>query len=100
MINVRKWVLISLMAIGSAVYGFNIPAWGMGKGDDAPRMTKDELRSLMEKGEVIILDVRVEDEWKGSKEKIKGAIRENPAAGVKPWAEKYPKDKTIVTYCT
>ncbi len=98
MVNVHKWVLISLMAILSAVYGFNVPAWGMGKNDNAPRMTKDELRSLMEKGEVIVLDVRVGDEWKGSKEKIKGAIRENPEAGVKPWAEKYPRDKTIVTY--
>ena len=71
-----------------------------GKGDEVPRMAKEELGSRMGQPDLIVLDVRVGDEWKGSKEKIKGTIRENPEAGVKPWAEKYPKDKTTVTYCT
>jgi rhodanese-related sulfurtransferase len=47
--------------------------------------------------EIIILDVRPEQQWKGTKLKIVGAIHEDPTA-IESWAGKYPKDKTIVLY--
>ena len=73
-------------------------ALAMGKGPEVPRMTKEELLPMLGNPDVIILDVRIGDEWKKSPWKIKGAVRENPEKGVQPIAEKYPKDKTYVLY--
>ncbi len=65
---------------------------------EAPRMTKEELKGLMGKPDVVIIDVRAKSDWEGSKEKIQGAVREDPQK-TKEWAGKYPKDKTLVFYC-
>ena len=65
---------------------------------DVSRMTKDELRVLIEKGDVIVLDVRSGRDWKSSEFKIPTAVREDPSQ-VSSWATKYPKDKTLVLYC-
>jgi len=62
-----------------------------------PRMIKEELKSLLGSPEVIVVDVRIDDEWKKSGLKIKGAVREDPEK-FKSWADKYPKDKTLVFY--
>ena len=35
-----------------------------------PRMTKEELKSLLGNPDVIVVDVRIEDHWKESKWKI------------------------------
>jgi rhodanese-related sulfurtransferase len=64
-----------------------------------PRMTKEELKSLLGNQGVIVLDVRITDDWKNSDSKIKGAIREDPEKDYRAWASKYPKDKTLVFYC-
>jgi hypothetical protein len=63
-----------------------------------PRMTKEEMKSLLGHPDLIIFDVRIKDEWKKSDKKIKGAIREDPEKDFKVWALNYPKDKTIVFY--
>jgi 3-mercaptopyruvate sulfurtransferase SseA len=64
---------------------------------DIPRITKDQLMEKLADPEVILLDVRPEQQWKGTKLKILGAIHEDPTA-IESWAGKYPKDKTIVLY--
>jgi len=64
-----------------------------------PRMTKEELKSLLGNPGVIVVDVRIADDWKKSDLKIKGAIREDPEKDYRAWASKYPKDKTLVFYC-
>ena len=64
---------------------------------DVPRITTEELKSMLGDESVIILDVRMEDQWEASPQKIPGAIHEN-AMDAKSWAHKYPKDKTIVLY--
>ena len=64
---------------------------------DVPRITKEELMEKLADPEVIILDVRPEQQWKSTKLKIVGAIHEDPMA-IESWAGKYPKDKTIVLY--
>jgi hypothetical protein len=64
-----------------------------------PRMRKEELKSLLGNPEVIVVDVRIDADWKRSNSKIKGAIREDPQKGYRTWASKYPKDKTLVFYC-
>lgn len=63
-----------------------------------PRITKEDLKPLLGNPDVIILDVRVEEEWKEGKWKIPGALREDPEKDINAWAGKYPKDKTVVFY--
>lgn len=64
-----------------------------------PKITNEELKSLLGNSNTVIIDVRLDDEWKESKWKIRGAVRENPEKDSKNWAEKYSKDKTLVFYC-
>ena len=64
---------------------------------DIPRITKEELMEKLADPEVVILDVRPEQQWKSTKLKIVGAIHEDPM-DIESWAGKYPKDKTIVLY--
>ena len=64
---------------------------------EIPRITKDQLMEKLGDPEVIIIDVRPEQQWKSSKLKIVGAFHEDPMA-IESWAGKYPKDKTIVLY--
>jgi hypothetical protein len=72
----------------------------MGKSVDAPRISKEQLRSMLGRPDVVIVDVRIASEWKTSKWKIKGAVRFDPEQNLDSLAEKYPKDKTLVFYCS
>jgi len=65
-----------------------------------PRMTKEELKPLLGNPDVIVLDVRLEGEWDRSGLKIHGAVRENPEKDYRTWGSKYPKEKTLVFYCS
>lgn len=65
---------------------------------DVPRIMKEDLKKLLDKSEVLIIDVRSGRDWTASEFKIKGAIRENPH-DLDSWANKYKKDKTLVLYC-
>lgn len=79
--------------------GLATMALAMGnKGPEVPRMTKEELLPMLGNLDVVIIDVRIGEEWKKSPWKIKGAVREPPEKGAQPIAEKYPKDKTYVLY--
>ncbi len=71
-----------------------------GEADEVHRITKEELRLHLNDPGTIIIDVRVESSWRTSGEKIKGAVREDPLKDEKSWADKYPKDKNIVLYCS
>ena len=65
---------------------------------EAPRMEKEQLKAQLGNPDVVVLDVRAFTDWVMTKEKIKGAVRENPR-DVGDWIGKYPKDRTIVLYC-
>ena len=67
--------------------------------DRVPRINKEELRAMLGRPDLVVLDVRVGEEWSGSDKKIQGAVRENPA-DLASWIKKYPKDKTLVFYCS
>ncbi len=62
-------------------------------------MTKEAVKEQLDNPDVTILDVRKGKSWDDSLLKIKGAIREN-SKKYKKWAEKYPKDKTLILYCS
>ena len=72
--------------------------YGLARADDTHTMTKEQLRPLLGKPDVIVIDVRTNYDWDNSKAKIPGALREE---GMKfaSWMNKYPKDKTLVLYC-
>lgn len=79
------------LALSMAMVGvFTIPAIAA----DVPRITKEELKSMLGNPDVVILDVRGRQ---ASGRKIKGAVWEN-SKYVESWADKYPKDKTLVLY--
>ena len=65
---------------------------------ETPRMSKEELKAMLDSPDLIILDVRVGKDWKASEYKIKGAVRVD-ARDFGSWANKFPKDKTLVLYC-
>ena len=64
----------------------------------APRMTKEQLKPLLGSPDLVVLDIRLDEQWKFSNRKITGAVHENPTIPG-TWLDKYPKDKTIVLYC-
>ncbi|MCB2187146.1 MAG: hypothetical protein KQJ78_12055 [Deltaproteobacteria bacterium] len=72
--------------------------WALALAQEAPRMSLDELKSLLEKGPVNVVDVRQPADWAASDQMIKGAVRQLPGA-VEEWAGQYPKDQTLVLYC-
>lgn len=65
---------------------------------DAPRITIEELNSRLGDPNLIIIDSLIGEQWATVAEKLPGAVHENPD-DVDSWADKYPKNKTIVTYC-
>ncbi|OGP07380.1 MAG: hypothetical protein A2Z89_07960 [Deltaproteobacteria bacterium GWA2_43_19] len=77
-----------------------LPAIALAADDNVPRITKEELKAKMDKGEeVLVLDVRTGGSYTGSKIKIKEAIRFAPN-DIDVWSKNLPKDKEIITYCT
>jgi len=86
--HVASTVLLVLIALSC----------GLARADDSHSVTKEQLRALLGKPDVIIIDVRTNYDWDNSKVKIPGAVREE---GMKfpSWMNKYPKDKTLVLYC-
>ena len=87
----RHGVSIVLLVLVALAYGF-------ARADDTHTMTKEQVRSMLGKPDVIIIDVRSNYDWDESKAKIPGAVREE---GMKfaSWMNKYPKDKTLIIYC-
>ena len=65
---------------------------------EVPQINKEELKAMLDKENVVIIDVRIGKDWKASESKIKGAVREEPKKA-KSWAIKYDKEKTYVLYC-
>jgi hypothetical protein len=67
---------------------------------EIPRISKEELKSMLGNPDVVVIDVRAIQDHKMSVKQIKGSVREDPGPSqVKSWANKYSKEKTIVLYC-
>jgi hypothetical protein len=95
----RVFLFVSVFALALLLGGART-VLGMGEKIEVPRITKEKLLSMMGSPDLVLLDVREESQWKESKWKIKGAVRENPEDDVITWADKIPKDKTLVLYCS
>jgi len=91
---VQYGMFLWIAVIGVALFGDVVRAE-----DKVPRMTKEELKPLLGKPDVLVVDVRASGDWEKETLMIQGAIREDPMK-VESWMEKYPKDKTLVFYCS
>ena len=85
--------IVFLLAAGTGQ-----PLHAMGKEIDVPKISIDELKSMLGNPDIVILDVREGESWKKAKTKIAGSVREDPGKGIDPWVNKYPPDKTYVLY--
>jgi rhodanese-related sulfurtransferase len=65
---------------------------------DVPRIPKEALKLILGNPDVIILDVRIEDQWQIADGKIVRAIHEDPEK-YESWANKYPREKILILYC-
>ena len=64
---------------------------------DVGKISKEDLKKMLDNPDVVILDVRTGKDWSASEFKIKGAVRANPRE-FNTWAMQYPKDKKLVLY--
>jgi len=69
-----------------------------GELERVPRISKEEVKPLVETGRAVVIDVRSRQDWNKSEYKIKGAVRET-SSGVESWMGKYSRDKKTVIYC-
>jgi len=86
------------LAVALVFFGmFLIGAREAPKETAVPQMTKEELKAKLGSKDIIVIDVRLDEQWRFSNRKIPGAVHENPAI-TSTWMDKYPKNKTIVFY--
>jgi hypothetical protein len=64
---------------------------------NVPGISVDQVKQLLNNSDVIIIDVRKYRNWWRSSKKILSAVRENPSK-VDQWAQKYPKNKSLIFY--
>ena len=64
---------------------------------EAPRITTQRLKTLLDDPGVVIVDLRHDLHWEQSGEKIPGAVRGTPKDV--SWAKQYAKDTFLVLYC-
>ena len=84
----KKFLLVSLIFLATT----SVTA------ADVKRMTTDQLKSMLNNPDVVILDVRGSWDWVKTDDKITGADRVDPGSA-SVWAKDYDKGKTIVLYC-
>jgi rhodanese-related sulfurtransferase len=67
---------------------------------EATRITIDEVRERLERGELFpLVDTRNPTAWGESNQKLPNAIRV-PADEVAEHLDEIPKDRAVITYCT
>lgn len=82
-----------LLVLGQVVL---LPQTGLAS--ETPRMTKEQLKTMLDHPDILIVDVRTIPDWDASELMIKGAVRKDPRK-IQFWIKQYPKDKIIVVYC-
>ena len=77
------------------LFAFTLQAYG---GDDAPRISTEELQAMLGSPGLVLLDARADRDWEKSDIKIVGSIRVDPNE-VNSWAGDYGKNQKIILYC-
>jgi len=81
-----------------AALSWLVPGPAIAADDDAPRITKEELKAKLGDPSVTVIDVRYKANWKKSGQKVARAVREDPNE-ISSWIGKYKKDQVLVFYC-
>lgn len=63
-----------------------------------PSIRPEELKKILEKGSVLLLDVRRKADYDADPGTITGAAWRNPEQ-VETWSQEIPKDQRVVVYC-
>jgi rhodanese-related sulfurtransferase len=67
---------------------------------EATRVTVDEVRERMERGEQLaFVDTRNPQAWGEAETKLPGAVRV-PADELEQHLDEIPRDRAVITYCT
>ena len=66
---------------------------------EVPRISIERTKQMLTSADVVIIDVRTAKTWWRSTTKIEKAVREEPGS-LERWAEKYPKNKILIFYCS
>ena len=67
---------------------------------EATRVTTDEVRERMERGEQFtFVDTRNPQAWGEAETKLPGAVRV-PADELEQHLDEIPRDRAVITYCT
>jgi len=64
---------------------------------NVPAISVHQVKQLLHDSDAIIIDVRKYRNWWRSNKKILSAVREDPSK-VDQWAQKYPKNKSLIFY--
>lgn len=97
MFNMRSALLLSVFAF-ILLAAFTVSnSWSAE--DTAKRISIDKLKGMIGNDDLIVVDVRLGASKTSDKTSIAGSVREDPSH-VAGWMKKYPKDKTIVFYCS
>ena len=65
--------------------------------ENVPAISVHQVQHLLNNPDVIIIDVRKYRNWWRSSKKVLSAVREDPSK-VDEWAQKYPRDKSLIFY--
>jgi hypothetical protein len=91
----NKFSIIKSIALGLTLIGLAIIS--ASAADGISRISKEQLKEMLDNSDVVILDVRISEDWQKSEFKIKGAIRKRPEL-FDSWANEFPRDKALVLY--
>jgi hypothetical protein len=88
-------LLIIVMAAGTLLG----PTAASAASIEVPRISIERTKQMLASSDVVVIDVRTAKTWWRSNAKIKTAVREEPGPPER-WMQKYPKDKTLIFYCS
>jgi len=93
-----RFLVLTVIFLGvTFLVAMTIPA-GVGA-QEAPRIAGEQVKATLGKPGVVIIDVRSQNDWNSSHEKILRAVREDPRQ-VASWASKFSKKSTLILYCS
>ena len=94
--NVKPILIASLAALLSlfALAGYSAPPE---KVEQVPRLTKEVVKEMLGKPDVVIVDVRYIKQYEQSDKKLPGAVFVQPE-NFDEFVKNHPKDKTYVLY--
>ncbi len=91
-----KTFLRSALLLAAAVLA--LPVALLHAAGDAPLITKEDLRTMLNRPDTTILDVRLANDWESSEFKIPGAVHADPR-NYPAWAGRFPRGERLVLYC-